>query len=220
MIVTCWWNGGDEVAAVASPLGLAGTLASGQVTQVRHPVSLDQLPGGELPVLDAIASDVVTAAGDSGGPLVNHAGQVIGINTYVSPANGADANTSTTGPPANSVGPSGFAIPAVQARSVAEDLIEHGSVPHGYLGLGAKTATDSSATTRENGAEIVTVASGGGAEKAGLKVGDVITAIEGHTITNTPALLAAIHQYRIGDQVTVQVKGRVGTITVTLGPKS
>ncbi|MGH8774221.1 MAG: trypsin-like peptidase domain-containing protein [Jiangellaceae bacterium] len=196
---------GQQVVAIGSPFGLDGTVTTGIVSALHRPVSAgDRQPDGNSPtVIDAIQTDAPINPGNSGGPLVNMSGQVVGINSAIySPSASA-----------GSVG-LGFSIPIDQARPIAEDLIDSGEAVHAQIGISVR---DAPGETR--GARIDSVASGSGADDAGLAEGDIITRIDDRLISDGTSLVAAARSYRPGDTVTLTYvrDGDTQTAEVTLG---
>lgn len=150
---------GDFVVAVGNPFGLGQSVTSGIVSALgRHGI-------GQSGMQDFIQTDAPINRGNSGGALVNLAGELVGINTAILSPSGGNIGI-------------GFAIPASMARSVMEQLVEHGQVRRGTLGLDTQALNPDLARAlnldRERGAVITQVQAGSPAEKAGLKPGDVI----------------------------------------------
>ena len=212
---------GDPVLAVGSPLGLTGTVTAGIVSALNRPVDTtqDQQQSPSDPfgfnqqqqttttVISAIQTDAAINPGNSGGPLLNAAGQVIGINSAI-------ASTGSVGGQAGNIGV-GFAIPIDQARVIAGELIKDGKASHPLMGVTLADATDSAGNDL---ARVQSVSSGGPADKAGMKVGDVIVAVGGQRTAGADAVIAAIRSHQPGQQVQVTVKrgGSERTLTLTL----
>lgn len=168
---------GQWVVAMGNPFGLGNTVTAGIVSALGRDI-------GDGPYDRFIQTDAPINEGNSGGPLFNQKGQVIGVNTAIlSPSGG-------------SVG-IGFAIPSDMIKRVVTQLIEHGSVTRGFLGVSAQMVSPQMAQAlklpmadpNSDGALIAAVAPHSPAETAGLKPGDVITSVNGQTVTN-PADLA------------------------------
>jgi S1-C subfamily serine protease len=202
---------GDVVLAVGNPLGLSGSVTEGIVSAtgrtVTEPASPTS-PGTALP--DAIQTSAPINPGNSGGALVNTAGQVIGIPTLAaaSPQGGSQAQGI------------GFAIPSNTARDIAGQLIKDGHVTHTHrAAIGAQVATITNPDGTPAGAGLVAVTTGGPAERAGLRAGDVITAIGGDRIPDTTALTQALAGQDPGQVVTVTAArgGQDLTVKVILG---
>jgi putative serine protease PepD len=221
---------GDPVLAVGSPLGLQGTVTEGIISALNRPVETEddsqqqeqQDPFGfgfgenstpqsttEPTVIDAIQTDAAINPGNSGGALVDSAGQVIGINSAIASLGSSDV-TSQSG----SIGV-GFAIPINQAKVIATELIESGHATHPLLGV---TLADATSADGADQAIVRSVTAGGPADKAGIKEGDVITAIDGHPTAGADAVIAYVRSFQPGDDVTVTYVrgGSSKTATVTL----
>ena len=197
---------GDSVLAIGSPLGLDGSVSSGIVSALHRPVALQGESGSiGASVSDAIQTDAAINPGNSGGALVDDQGHVIGINSAIASLG------STSGTQSGSIGV-GFAIPADEVSSVAEQLIKGETPKHAMLGVGI---SDESAA----GALISELSTGGSAAKAGLKVGDVITEIDSTVIQDGGGLSAAIRAHKPGDKITVHYTraGEARTAVITLG---
>ena len=194
---------GDPVIASGSPLGLQGTVTSGIISAKNRPVTTSSdNTAGESAFIDALQTDAAINPGNSGGPLVDATGAVIGVNSAI-----ASLGNSISGQP-GSIG-LGFAIPINQAKKQADQLIKTGtshypivgmSLESNFAGPGAKIANISTA-----------ILAGGPAEKAGLKAGDIILAIDGQNIETANDLIVAIRAHSIGDSVTL--KYQRGSVT-------
>jgi putative serine protease PepD len=212
---------GDAVLAVGSPLGLTGTVTAGIVSALNRPVDTtqdqqqqtdpfgfnNQQQPSTTTVISAIQTDAAINPGNSGGPLLNAAGQVIGINSAI-------ASTGSLGGQPGNIGV-GFAIPIDQARIIAGELIANGKASHPLMGVVLADATD------DNGndlARVQSTTSGGPADKAGIKVGDVIIAVGGQRTAGADAVIAAVRLHQPGQRVSVTVQrgGAQRTLTVTL----
>ena len=211
---------GQTVVAVGSPLGLSGTVTSGIVSALNRPVTTAD-SGGQDPfgqqqttqqaaVLDAIQTDAAINPGNSGGPLVDLAGRVVGINSAIASL-GASAGSSQSG----SIG-LGFSIPIDQAKRIAQELIDTGKATHPQLGVQVTDASTGS------GAQIRSVTAGGPADKAGLKVGDVVTSVDGKAVDSADNLIAHVRSAAPGSTVAVTYvrDGKTATVSVTLGETS
>ncbi|WP_407318609.1 trypsin-like peptidase domain-containing protein [Isoptericola halotolerans] len=189
---------GDEVLAVGAPLGLDSTVTSGIVSALHRPVQAgDQ---ATTAFIDAIQTDAAINPGNSGGPLVNAAGEVIGINSAIAQPPGAMQATGSIG--------LGFAIPANQVRTTAEQLIASGEATYpvigvlldtSYTGEGVKVAEEP-----QDGNAPVT--DGGPADLAGIRAGDVILAIDGRPVSQSDELIVAIRAAQAGDAVNLTVR--------------
>ena len=162
--------------------------------------------------MDAIQTDAAINPGNSGGPLVDMSGQVIGINSAIA------SLSSTAGGQGGSIGV-GFAIPIDQAKRIARQIIDTGHATHAVLGASVSDATDGGNSLLTVGAKIGEITAGGGAEKAGLKAGDVITKVGDQHVDSGDALVAAVRSAAPNGTVTITyTRGTASdTATVTLG---
>lgn len=204
---------GQSVVAVGAPLGLSKTVTSGVVSNTARPVRSGL---SNEAVYQAVQTDAAINPGNSGGPLVDLDGRVVGINSSI-----ASTADSASGEQAGSIG-IGFAIPADVASRVANDIIATGSAPDPSLGV-TLSGNDgrSSATTAQDvtGVAVQTVQPGSAAEQAGLRSGDVITAIGDSPTPSADAVIAAVRFWAPGTEVTVAYSrdGQPATAQVTLG---
>jgi putative serine protease PepD len=176
-------------SAIGSPLGYSETVTTGIVSALNRPVRTSSAQGNgsataQDTVLNAIQTDAAINPGNSGGPLVDMKGQVVGINSAIASLSGGQSGQT------GSIGV-GFAIPIDQAWRIAQEIIDTGHATHALLGATVRDSVDSS-TGISNGATIVTVTPGGGAAKAGLKTGDVVTKVGSQPIGSSDALVATI----------------------------
>jgi putative serine protease PepD len=214
---------GEAVLAIGTPAQLSSTVTSGIVSALNRPIhtgsesqgqgqgSQDQTQATADTVLNAIQTDAAINPGNSGGPLVNMAGQVIGINSAIySPTSDSSQ--------AGSVG-IGFAIPIDQARRIAQEIIDTGSATHAVFGASVATTASSADDLLTSGAKIAAVTAGGGAEKAGLQVGDLVTKVGDENVESAYGLIALIRAQAPNSQVPITyVRGSdTKTVTVTLG---
>ncbi|HET9553906.1 MAG TPA: trypsin-like peptidase domain-containing protein [Anaeromyxobacteraceae bacterium] len=152
---------GETVIAIGNPFGLSHTVTTGVVSAVHR-----SFPAGERRMFDFIQTDASINPGNSGGPLLDIEGRLIGINTAILGERNAGI---------------GFAIPIDRARRVAEDLIAHGEVREGYLGISVEDlpAREGAAPGASGGVRVTGVDPGSPAEKAGVRRGDVVEAVDG-----------------------------------------
>lgn len=208
---------GQPVMAVGNPLGLSDTVTTGIVSALNRPVIVQQetspsggsgsgtrgnvTPGsqtGTTSVTSAIQTNAAINPGNSGGALVNADGQLVGITSSI-----ASLGSSSSGSSGN-IG-IGFAIPASQVTKVVEQLLSSGKVSHAALGVSGSDTTASTASGEVAGVGIGQVVAGSGAAAAGLRVGDVITAVNGLSITSSEELLATVRSLTVGESATVTV---------------
>jgi S1-C subfamily serine protease len=202
---------GDVVLAVGNPLGLSGSVTSGIISAtgrvVAEPATAGT-PGATLP--DAIQTSAPINPGNSGGALVTTAAEVIGIPTLTAggPAGGAQVEGI------------GFAIPSNLVRDIAQQIITSGSVTNSHrAAIGAQVGAVTGQDGNPAGTGIVTVTSGGPADRAGLRPGDVIRAAGGTPTPDPQALAGVLAAARPGDQLTLSVQrgGEELTFQLTLG---
>ncbi len=199
---------GQQVVAIGSPLGLAGTVTTGIVSSLNRPVSTSGESGNQNSVIDAIQTDAAINPGNSGGALVNTDGQLIGINTAIATLGGGQSSGSQSG----SIG-LGFAIPVDQAKRIADELIETGKATQAMIGVQVPSQDEA------NGATVVEVTEGGPAASAGIPKGAVITKVDDRVVSSGDALIAAVRSHAPGDSVRITYTdgGSDKTVDVTLG---
>ena len=167
---------GQDVVAIGSPLGLAGTVTSGIVSAKNRPVTAGG--EGEISYINALQTDAAINPGNSGGPLVDMNAKVIGVNSAIATVRGAQEGTS------GNIG-LGFAIPIDQARRTAQQLIASGKASYPVIGANVDMQF-------EGGARVSEVNPGSPAARAGLRTGDVITKINSQVVDTAEALIVAI----------------------------
>ena len=187
---------GDGVVAIGNPFGLDSTVTSGIVSALNREISAPD----NTPIEGAIQTDAAINHGNSGGPLLNLAGNVIGVTSQIQSDSGGNDGV-------------GFAIPSNTVKNVVDQLIAGKTVQHALLGVTVSSAS--------NGATVGSVESGSGAAKAGMKSGDVITAVDGKSITSSQQLRAVIAAHKPGDTITLTIRrsGATKTLDVTLGSR-
>jgi S1-C subfamily serine protease len=208
---------GDIAVAIGAPLGLSNTVTDGIISATGRAVATGSTQN-DATVIDAIQTDAAINPGNSGGALVNGAGEVIGINsaiaTVASQAPGSQSQSGNIGV--------GFAIPSNTAQRIAKELIANGKATRSFLGVSSRTAADDQNSGVGNGAEIVSVQPGTAAADAGLKAGDVVTAVGDRPVTTSTELTAAVRSKAPGDKVTLTIRRDNDTkkVDVTLGSAS
>jgi putative serine protease PepD len=205
---------GDVAVAIGAPLGLSNTVTDGIISATGRAVATGGTPD-EATVIDAIQTDAAINPGNSGGALVNGAGEVVGINTAIATvAGGVPGGQAQSG----NIGV-GFAIPSNHAERVAREIVETGSATRAFLGVSARTAADGDNSEVGTGADVVEVEPGSAAAAAGIRAGDVITAVGDRAISSSTELTAAIRSQAPGEEVTLTVRrgDRSDTVEVTLG---
>ena len=203
---------GDIVLAMGNPLGLASSVTDGIVSAVGRTVPEPPeggKPGATLP--DVIQTSAAINPGNSGGALVNLADQVVGIPTLA-------ATDQQLGGAAPGIG---FAIPSNIVTNIAGQIIRTGHVTNSHrAALGVEVQTVMGPSGQPAGVGVAAVTPGGPAAKAGLRPGDVITAVNGTATTDTETLAAVLAGLRPGQQVSLNVTkadGSTTTIHLTLG---
>jgi putative serine protease PepD len=188
---------GDGVVAIGNPFGLDGTVTSGIVSALGREIAAPD----NTPIEGAIQTDAAINHGNSGGPLLDLKGDVIGITSQIQSEGGGSDGV-------------GFAVPSNTVKAIASQLIESGKAQHALLGV--------TPTSAKNGVGISTVEKGSAAEDAGLKVGDVITAVDGKAVTQPEQLRAIIAARKPGDTLTLTIRrgGSTKTVKATLGTRS
>ncbi|NBQ59816.1 MAG: PDZ domain-containing protein [Actinobacteria bacterium] len=185
---------GDAVIAIGSPLGLSGTVTAGIISSKNRPVTTGN-GFGESSFINALQTDAAINPGNSGGPLVDSTGAVIGVNSAIA--------TLGAGSQAGSIG-LGFAIPINQAKKTAEQLINTGSATYPIMGISVDTQFNGVGALISS--ESTGITPGGPADKAGLRKGDIIIALDGASVENSNELIVAIRSKNIGDKVKVKFK--------------
>lgn len=206
---------GEDVMAIGNPLGYDDTATTGIVSALNRPVTVTDDSGSDI-VTNAVQIDAAINPGNSGGPTFNAAGQVIGINSSI-------ASTATSSDSAGSIG-IGFAIPSNLVKRVANEIIKDGKVKHVTLGVTITTGTVEADGVTRAGAKVTAgtsgsaVVSGSPADKAGLKVGDVIVAYDGNAVSSTYSLLGYVRASALNDKVTLTIVrgGKTMDVEVTL----
>ena len=199
-------NVGDSVVAIGNPLGeLTFSLTSGAVSALNREITLSNSV-----TMNLIQTDCAINSGNSGGALFNLYGEVIGITN-------AKYSGSGTGASIDNIG---FAIPINHVRGIVESIIENGYVAKPYIGV---TVGDVSEETMgyglPAGAAVRAVSEDSPAEKAGLQVNDIITAVNGKEISGRTGLSEAVSAASVGDTLTLTVyrQGKTISVDVTVG---
>jgi serine protease DegQ len=200
---------GDYVVAIGNPFGLGQTVTSGIVSALGRGGL--RVEGYE----DFIQTDASINPGNSGGALVDLRGRLIGINTAILAPSGGNVGI-------------GFAVPINMARAVMDQLIEYGEIRRGRIGIAVQDLTPEIATAMRvgagEGAVVAQVAPGSSAERAGLKRGDVVVAIDGVQIHSATQVRNHVGLKRIGQPVALTVirdgSRRVLTATIQEEQKS
>ncbi len=203
---------GQSVFAIGNPFGLDQTLTTGIISALGREIE----SVAKVPIRDVIQTDAAINPGNSGGPLLDISGRLIGVNTAIYSPSGAYAGI-------------GFSVPVDIVNWVVPDLIKYGKLQRPSLGveLAQQQIVDRMGL---QGALVMDVTKGGGAEKAGILptrrspqgdilLGDLIVEVNDDPIKSYSDLLLTLEKYKTGDQVKVKVKRREEstTLMVTLG---
>ena len=192
---------GQLAVAIGSPFDLAGTVTSGIVSSIRINLYGGSDPRTPVPV-EMIQTDAPINPGNSGGALANRQGRVIGMNTSIQTM-GAMGNVGV-----------GFALPSDTVQLIAERIVKGESLDLGYLGLSSEVGIHD-----EEGVLVTIVVEDSPADDAGIRVGDVIVALENEPMHDIATLSAAVKLYRPGDEVEVIIQrdSELFAATVKLG---
>lgn len=195
---------GEPAIAIGNPLGLEfqGSVTTGVISALQR--TIDE-QGQRFPLLQ---TDAAINPGNSGGALLNAEGQLIGINSSKIAKEGVEGM--------------GFAIPINEAKKIVDQLIAHGKVTRPYLGIWAvdkNTAAQNGITYSPDGLLIAKIDIDGPLGSQGASVGDIITKINGTSVTSLMDLKEQLDTYQPGDSLPITIihKGQVETLTVTVG---
>ncbi|WP_246176909.1 DegQ family serine endoprotease [Parvibaculum sedimenti] len=194
---------GDWVMAIGNPFGLGGTVTAGIVSALNRDIHAGNYD-------DFIQTDAAINRGNSGGPLFALNGEVIGMNTAI------------ISPSGESVG-IGFATPSSTIAPVLAQILEHGEMRRGWIGVRIQSVTSDIAASlglsQAHGALIAGVTPGGPGEKAGLETGDLVTGFDGHPVREMRDLPRIVAETEIGKEASIEVlrAGKVKNLTVKVG---
>ncbi|MYF18284.1 MAG: PDZ domain-containing protein, partial [Gemmatimonadetes bacterium] len=195
---------GEWVLAVGAPLNLKSTVTAGIVSAVGRDINIINDPRG-LSIEDFIQTDAAINPGNSGGALVNLNGEVIGVNTAI-----ATSNRSFIG--------YGFAVPIDLAKKVMDDIVAHGKVKRGYIGINLGSVDAGTAEAfgldRPKGVLINAVLPNTPAAKANLKEGDIILSVDGRPVNRPNHLQSLVARKHPGDTVTLAIRRNTENLTV------
>jgi serine protease DegQ len=197
---------GDVVLAIGNPFGVGQTVTMGIISAVgRNNLHINQFE-------NFIQTDAAINFGNSGGALVDTSGNLLGINSAIYSQTGGSVGI-------------GFAIPVTTAKSVMEEIIKTGQVVRGWIGIESQDITpelaDSFGLARSSGAIIAGVVRNGPADRAGIRPGDILLAVQGKSVTSTSDMLTLIAQLPPGEKarMTVMRKNRQSSVDVTVGKR-
>jgi Do/DeqQ family serine protease len=183
---------GQWALAVGNPFNLTSTVTAGIISAKGRSISI--LDDRTFPIESFIQTDAAVNPGNSGGALVDLNGNLIGINTAIASSTGTYTGYS-------------FAVPSNIVKKVTQDLLEFGAVQRGFLGVTISDINQQVADEKKlstlNGVYVRSIMIGGAAESAGLKEGDIITKINGVSVSSVPQLQEQVGRYRPGDELEV-----------------
>ena len=198
---------GDYVVAIGNPFGLGQTITAGIVSAVgRSGLRLESYE-------DFIQTDAAINVGNSGGALINLKGELVGINTAIFSGRGGNIGI-------------GFAIPINMARQIMDQLLTHGEIQRGRIGVQIQDLipdlAEALGTSHERGAVVAQVIPGTPAEAAGIQIGDVIVEMNGEPVVGSSDLRNKVGLLRVGDAVrlTIERDGKPMTIELAVGESS
>ena len=209
---------GDDVVAVGNAGGAGGTpsAVAGTVRALDQQITVqDERDGSPQRLTGLIQLDAAIVPGDSGGAVVDAGGKVVGVITAAS----TGAGNGDSGAPVE-----GYAVPIDQARSIARQIIDGRSSSTVHIGgtgfLGVQVVPGNPQGSAAAGAQVASVVPGSAAERAGIRGGDVVTAVDGHAVASADALHAAVSPHQPGDSVKVawtDAAGKHHSTTLHLG---
>jgi S1-C subfamily serine protease len=206
---------GQMVVAIGSPFGLQHSVSSGVVSALHRSITTalsSNTTVSAYPLVDVIQTDAAINPGNSGGALVDRLGRLVGIDSAIYTESGSSAGV-------------GFAIPVRTAARIADELIAGGVATHPFLGVEGRTISSKEASSaglaKPEGAFIASIIANTGAAKAGLKKGDIVTALNGLPIRTMDDLILAVRRSQVGDKVTLTVWRSHASVTIvmTVGDK-
>ncbi len=197
---------GDIVLAIGNPFGVGQTVTMGIVSALgRNHLGINTFE-------NFIQTDAAINPGNSGGALIDSSGNLLGINTAIYSRSGGSLGI-------------GFAIPVSTARQVMDQIISSGSVTRGYIGVEPQDITQELAEAfklpRREGAIIAGVMKGGPADKAGIKVGDILVSVQGQNVKDTTDMLNSIAQLQPNSKGLMGIirDGKAMDVNVVIGKR-
>ena len=192
---------GEWAIAVGNPFGLDNTVTMGIISNLNRNAAKLGIADKRL---DLIQTDAAINPGNSGGPLLNADGEVIGINTLV-----------RTGPGAGL----GFAIPINRARQIARQLVASGRVSHPVIGIGLAPLSPGEAPAgAARGVRVASLVTGGPAQRAGVKQGDVVISANGQALSEPAQLVAAVERAGVGGVLDLRIQREGQSIQIRVVP--
>ena len=206
---------GQWVLAIGYPLNLETTVTAGIISAKGRALGLNRAAGNASAVESYLQTDAAVNQGNSGGALVNTDGRLIGINSAIASLTGYYSGYS-------------YAIPVNIVKKVVEDIIKYGTVQRAFLGVSYAPASDMTAEAKKRqnipedafGIYITDVATNGAASAAGIRKGDIITKINGISVSSGPELQEQISRYKPGDKAPITFRRGSAESTVTLNFKN
>jgi len=188
---------GETVVAIGSPFGLDASVSSGIISALDRELRIESSGGeGFLTIPSVLQTDAAINPGNSGGPLVDRNGRLLGINTAILTGTGANQGV-------------GFAVSVEQVVISAEQIIADGFVRHALLGISGTTISEERAIelglAQPRGAVVELVQEGSGADRGGVRVGDVIIEVDGKELVSMPELVAMVRRRSPGETITLTV---------------
>jgi len=199
---------GQQVVAIGSPLGNEGSVTMGVISALHRTIKAGSTGSQSETLQDVLQTDASINPGNSGGPLADLDGRVVGVNVAIA------GNASNIG----------FSIPSDLARSVAQELIQHHTVHHPFLGIAYLTAIDATESGQGfdgPGVLVTDVRDGTPAAAAGFHVNDILQKVDGVAIDNGETLGGLIQRHHVGDvvQFTVKRGSAILTLKATLAER-
>ena len=200
---------GQTVVAIDSPYGLEHSVTSGVISALGRTLADVSTADRSQPLIDTIQTDAAINPGSSGGALVDRQGRLIGVNAAIYSESGSAAGI-------------GFAVPVDAAIAVADQMIAGRKVTHPFIGLVGSTITPLTASQKklpvQEGALVESVMDNFGAAKAGVRPGDIVTAVDGVKTTSMADLVAQVRKHNVGTDATLSIlrKGKALTLKVKI----
>ncbi|HLJ17925.1 MAG TPA: trypsin-like peptidase domain-containing protein [Bryobacteraceae bacterium] len=189
---------GQLVMAFGNPLGLEGSVTMGVVSSTSRQLKPDDW-------MTYIQTDAPINPGNSGGPLVDSDAHVVGLNTFILTQSGGSEGI-------------GFAVPSNIVNDTFNQIRKNGHVHHGQLGIYAQTITPAMARglklPRDWGVVVADVAPGGPADKAGIKIGDILATANGKTLEAVRQLELVVYRHPINEKITLEIIRGAQTLTI------
>jgi putative serine protease PepD len=196
---------GQTVVAIGSPYGLEHSVTSGIISALGRTLADVNTVDRSQPLIDTIQTDAAINPGSSGGALVDRQGRLIGVNAAIYSESGSAAGI-------------GFAVPVDTAIAVADQIIAGRSVAHPFIGLVGSTITPMTASQKklpvQEGALVESVMENFGAAKAGVRPGDIVTAVDGVKTTSMTGLVAQVREHKVGTDATLTILRKGKTLSL------